>query len=205
MNENVTPKNKGTKQLFQNPVLEKLSRTHISIPLAIFFSYSAALLYWSITHTSLSAGLTVAMFCFGLVSFTWVEYIVHRYIFHMVTYTRLRAKIQYTMHGVHHEFPKDKDRLAMPPLLSVTVATVLLLLFRVVLGDLVFSFLPGFLVGYAAYLSVHYMVHIFQPPKNFLKVLWVNHSIHHYRDGDSIFGVSSPLWDYVYGTMRAKN
>src|SRR5687767_3671834 len=112
MNENVTPKNKGTKQLFKNPILEKLSRTHISIPLAIFFSYSAALLYWSITHTSLSAGLTVAMFFFGLVSFTWVEYIVHRYIFHMVTYTRLRAKIQYTMHGVHHEFPKDKDRLA---------------------------------------------------------------------------------------------
>ena len=38
-----------------------------------------------------------------------------------------RAKIQYMAHGVHHEFPKDKDRLAMPPLLSVTIATILLL------------------------------------------------------------------------------
>jgi sterol desaturase/sphingolipid hydroxylase (fatty acid hydroxylase superfamily) len=108
------------------------------------------------------------------------------------------------MHGVHHEFPKDKDRLAMPPLLSITIATILLLLFRLVMGDLVFAFLPGFLVGYAAYLSVHYMVHAFQPPKNFFKVLWVNHSVHHYKDGEFIFGVSSPLWDYIYGTMREK-
>jgi sterol desaturase/sphingolipid hydroxylase (fatty acid hydroxylase superfamily) len=204
MNEEVIPKSKGTRQLFKNPVLEKLSRTHISVPLVIFFLYSGALLYWSITHTTLSARATVGMFALGFVAFTWVEYNLHRYVFHMKTYTAMRAKLQYTIHGVHHEYPKDKDRLAMPPILSVTVATVLLLLFRVVLGDLVFSFLPGFLVGYAYYLAVHYMVHAFQPPKNLLKTLWVNHSMHHYRDGESIFGVSSPLWDYVYGTMREK-
>jgi sterol desaturase/sphingolipid hydroxylase (fatty acid hydroxylase superfamily) len=204
MNEEVIPKNKGTKQLFKNPVLEKLSRTHISVPLIIFFLYSACLLYWSITHTSLSPLMTVGMFAIGVVSFTWVEYNMHRYIFHMKTFTALRAKLQYTIHGVHHEFPKDKDRLAMPPVLSVTISTILLLLLRVVLGDLVFSFLPGFLVGYAYYLAIHYMVHAYQPPKNFLKILWINHSMHHYRDGESIFGVSSPFWDYIYGTMREK-
>jgi sterol desaturase/sphingolipid hydroxylase (fatty acid hydroxylase superfamily) len=69
------------------------------------------------------------------------------------------------------------------------------------MGDFVFSFLPGFLTGYAFYLSIHYMVHAFPPPKNFFKVLWVNHSIHHYKEGEYVFGVSSPLWDYVYGTM----
>jgi sterol desaturase/sphingolipid hydroxylase (fatty acid hydroxylase superfamily) len=198
------PKNKGTKQLFNNPVLERLSRTHISIPLTIFFSYAAGLLYWSITHTSLSAFMTVCMFAVGFVAFTWVEYMTHRYIFHMGTYNKMREKLQYTIHGVHHEFPKDKERLAMPPLLSITIATLLLLGLRVVLGDLVFSFLPGFLVGYAYYLSVHYMVHVYQPPKNVFKWLWINHSVHHYKDGEYVFGVSSPLWDYVYGTMREK-
>lgn len=198
------PKNKGTKQLFKNPILEKLSRTHISVPLTIFFLYSSALLYWSVTHTSLNAVTTVGLFILGVIAFTWVEYITHRHLFHMQTYTRLRARLQYTLHGVHHEFPKDKDRLAMPPLLSITIATVLLLLLRLVMGDFVFAFLPGFLVGYAAYLSVHYMVHAYQPPKNFLKVLWINHSVHHYKDGEIVFGVSSPLWDYIYGTMRDK-
>ncbi|HTE32477.1 MAG TPA: sterol desaturase family protein [Chryseolinea sp.] len=204
MTAEVKPKHSGSKQLFNNPVLEKLSRTHISIPLSIFLLFSSCLLYWSITHTSLSALQTTVMFFVGVLSFTWVEYNVHRYVFHMPVYSILRKKIQYVIHGVHHEFPKDKDRLAMPPLLSVTIATILLLVFRLLLGDLVFSFLPGFIVGYAGYLAVHYMVHAFQPPKNFLKILWVNHGIHHYKDGDAIFGVSSPLWDYIYGTMKGK-
>lgn len=198
------PKNKGTKQLFKNPVLEKLSRTHISIPLTVFFSYAAGLLFWSVTHTSLSAAITIGMFFLGFIAFTWVEYAMHRYVFHMSTYTKLREKIQYTIHGVHHEYPKDKERLAMPPLISITLATLLLLVFRLFLGDLVFAFLPGFLVGYAFYLSIHYIVHVYQPPKNAFKVLWINHSIHHYKHGEYVFGVSSPLWDYVYGTMKEK-
>lgn len=200
MATDIKPQIKGTKQLFKNPILEKLSRTHIAVPVVLFFLYSAGLLYWNITHTSLSALTTIGLFIIGILTFTWVEYIVHRYVFHMKTYTATREKLQYVMHGVHHEFPKDKDRLAMPPLLSVTISTVLLLVFRVIMGDFVFAFLPGFIVGYAAYISIHYMVHAYQPPKNFLKALWVNHSIHHYKNGETVFGVSSPLWDYIYGT-----
>ena len=198
------PKTKGSKQLFKSPVLEKLSRTHIAVPLVIFALYTAGLLYWSFEHTSLSIWTSIGLFLSGVLIFTWIEYLVHRYVFHMKTYTALRAKWQYTIHGVHHEFPKDKDRLAMPPLLSVTISTILLLVLKLVLGDLVFAFLPGFLTGYAAYLAIHYMVHAYPPPRNFFKVLWINHSVHHYKDGEVVFGVSSPLWDYIYGTMRLK-
>jgi len=202
--QQIKPQNHGTKQLFKNPILEKLTRTHISIPLIIFFLYATVLLYWSITHTSLSVGITVLMFFLGMFAWTWMEYFLHRFIFHMFTDTDRKVKLQYTLHGVHHEFPKDKERLAMPPVVSISIATVLLLVLRTVLGDLVFSFLPGFLVGYALYLSLHYMIHRFQPPKNFLKKLWVNHSLHHYKNGEAVFGVSSPFWDYVYGTMKKK-
>ncbi len=204
MKTEIKPQNKGTKQLFNSPVLETLSRTHISVPLLIFFSYAAGLLYWNISYTNLSAVTTIVLFFVGFIAFTWVEYNVHRYVFHMKTYTELRNKIQYMIHGVHHEFPKDKDRLAMPPLLSITLGTILLLLFRVIMGDFVFAFLPGFMVGYASYLSVHYLVHAYPPPKNFFKALWVNHSVHHYKDGEVVFGVSSPLWDYIYGTLELK-
>jgi sterol desaturase/sphingolipid hydroxylase (fatty acid hydroxylase superfamily) len=196
----IKPKSSGTRALFQSPVLEKLSRTHISVPLIIMLSYSFILLYWSITHTALSTGLTAGLFFCGLFFYTWLEYMLHRHIFHMATYTTIRKKLQYVMHGVHHEFPKDKSRLAMPPLLSITLSSVLLLIFRVILGDFVFAFLPGVLVGYSTYLSIHYMIHVFQPPNNFFKRLWINHSVHHYKNGEVVFGVSSPLWDYVYRT-----
>ena len=200
----IVPKNKGTQKLFQNPVLEKLTRTHIAVPLTIFAVFSLALLAWSVTHTSLSTGTTIGLFLLGMIAFSWVEYVVHRFVFHMKTYTAARTKMQYILHGVHHEYPKDKDRLAMPPLLSVTITTILLLLFRLVMGDFAFAFLPGFLVGYAAYLGVHYMVHAFAPPKNIFKFLWINHGTHHYKNGEMIYGVSSPLWDYIYGTMKKK-
>ena len=204
MADEVKPRNTGTKQLFKNPILESLTRTHTAIPISIFVIYSSILLYWSVTHTSLTLAVSIGLFLAGMIFFTWVEYNLHRYVFHMDTYTKVREKLQYTLHGVHHEFPKDRDRLAMPPLLSITIATILLLVFRVVMGDYVFAFLPGFLVGYSAYLGVHFMVHAYQPPKNFLKALWINHGIHHYKDGEIVFGVSSPLWDYIYGTMKEK-
>lgn len=200
----IKPQNIGTGKLFNNPILEQLTRTHIAVPIATLVVYAGCLFYWSITHTNLSWGISTALFFAGWFAFTWVEYNAHRYLFHMSTSTAQREKIQYTIHGVHHEFPKDKDRLAMPPLLSISIATILLLLLRLLLGDYVFAFLPGFLVGYSVYLGIHYMVHAFQPPKGFFKVLWINHSIHHYKDGEMVFGVSSPLWDYIYGTMPRK-
>src|SRR5690606_24395036 len=106
----IPPKNKGTKKLFENPILEKLSRTHISIPLSIFGIYAVSLLYWSVTHTTLTAGKTVLLFFLGFLSFTFVEYLLHRYVYHLSTHTEWRKKFQYMAHGVHHEFPKDKDR-----------------------------------------------------------------------------------------------
>lgn len=193
--------NKGTKTLFDNPIIERLSRTHISIPITLFTLYSSGLIYWSLENTALSVGTTIGLFFTGLLTFTLVEYLAHRYIFHMGTYTALRKKLQYAFHGVHHDYPKDKDRLAMPPIMSVTIATILLFLFRLVMGDFAFGFLPGFLMGYAGYLFVHYIVHAYQPPKNMFKKLWVHHGIHHYKNPERAFGVSSPLWDYIFRTM----
>jgi hypothetical protein len=64
-----------------------------------------------------------------MVTFTLVEYLIHRYIFHFTPSNEGEEKLQYNIHGVHHEFPKDKDRLAMPPVLSILVAIFFFILF----------------------------------------------------------------------------
>ena len=202
MSVEVVPHNKGTKKLFENKILEKLTRTHISIPITLFITYSGALLYYSIVSIgSLTALETTGIFFAGFFFFSLIEYIMHRYLFHIGTSTKKREKLQYTLHGVHHEYPKDKERLAMPPVMSITIATSLLFLFKLVLGPLVFAFLPGFLVGYASYLSMHYILHSYKAPKGVFNFLWANHAVHHYKDHTKAYGVSSPLWDYVFGTM----
>jgi sterol desaturase/sphingolipid hydroxylase (fatty acid hydroxylase superfamily) len=195
------PQNQGSQRLFENPVLEAMSKTHISLPLIIFGVVSGGLLYHGLTATDVASWTFALLFGVGFLTFTWIEYMAHRHIYHMEPDTKWKAEIQYKFHGVHHDFPKDKSRLALPPLVSLVVAGVLFLAFRLVMGDFVFGFLPGLLTGYASYLSVHYIVHAYRPPKNIFKALWVNHGIHHYKQSDKAFGVSSPLWDYIYGTM----
>lgn len=201
MNQRIRPKNKGTKVLFKNPFLERLSRTPIYIPITLFCLLSVGFTYYAIAEQGIPPLVTAGFFILGFLFFTLLEYLAHRYFFHMEPDNEVKAKLQYNVHGVHHEFPKDKDRLAMPPPVALLYVLLFYLVFRLVLGDYVFAFLPGALFGYATYISVHYIVHAYQPPKNFLKVLWVNHGIHHYKDETVAFGVSSPLWDYVFRTM----
>ncbi|MDN3668762.1 sterol desaturase family protein [Echinicola jeungdonensis] len=199
------PDNNGSAQMFHNPVLEKLSRTHISIPIIMFLVIGGVSIYKGITTTETPILLGIGILLLGLLSFTFVEYMMHKYFFHMVPNTKLKDKLQYSVHGVHHDYPKDKDRLAMPPFISGLYALILYVVFDFIMGDYAWYFLPGFLVGYSLYLGVHYVVHAYQPPKNFLKSLWVNHAIHHYKNPDVAFGVSSPLWDFILGTMPKRD
>ncbi|MCH7413425.1 sterol desaturase family protein [Belliella sp. R4-6] len=199
------PDNNGSAQMFSNPVLEKISRTHISIPIILFVVISVVSFYYAMTTTDIGLGVGLPVLIAGIIVFTFVEYMMHKHFFHMEPDTPVKDKLQYTVHGVHHDYPKDKDRLAMPPFVSAFYALVFYVVFSFIMGSYALYFLPGFLFGYAAYLGVHYIVHAYQPPKNFLKILWVNHAVHHYKNPDVAFGVSSPLWDYILGTMPKKD
>ena len=200
----VKPKHAGTKKIFENPLLEKLTRTHIAMPISIFIVISIGLLLYAFKYTTLEPWAIPMLFLAGFLFFTFLEYIAHRFLFHMKPDNDFKSSIQYHMHGVHHEYPKDKDRLAMPPPMSIVLALVFFGIFYLLMNTKVFGFLPGMLTGYAAYLFVHYIVHAFPPPKNIFKQLWINHAIHHYKDSNVVFGVSSPLWDYIFGTLPAK-
>ncbi|MDG1277079.1 MAG: sterol desaturase family protein [Algoriphagus sp.] len=199
------PDNFGSAHMFSNPILERISRTHISIPITMFLVMALISFYIAYTETSTFIGTGILLLIAGFIFFTFVEYFMHKYFFHMEPNTPIKDKVQYSIHGVHHDYPKDKDRLAMPPFVSAAYAAILYLIFKLIMGDLAYYFLPGFLIGYASYLGVHYIVHAFPPPKNFFKTLWVNHAIHHYKDPDSAFGVSTPLWDIILGTMPKKD
>lgn len=191
--------------LFQNKWLDKLTRTHIAVPVSMFLVYATGLLYYTTLTTALTLGQIVLLFLAGAFLFTFVEYNVHRRVYHAPEEaSEQRKKFTYTIHGVHHDYPKDKQRLAMPPALSVVIGTLLLIIFQAVLGQYGFSALAGFMTCYAMYLVIHYSVHIFRAPGNFFKYLWVNHAIHHYSEDEVMFGVTSPFWDYVFGTVPKK-
>lgn len=201
MEQTFKPKLKGSKQLFENPLLERLSRTHIAVPLTLYTLISAGWLYYGAVYAGLAGGSMALMFALGFLTLTLLEYLAHRFLFHMEPNNKVKARIQYAVHGVHHEYPKDKERLAMPPLLALLYVALIFLVVRFFLGAYVYAFAAGMLMGYTTYLFIHYAVHAYQPPKNFLKILWIHHAIHHYKDDERAYGVTSPLWDWVFGTM----
>lgn len=197
-------KGSGTKNLFENPILEKLTRSHFSVPLSILAIISTILAYLAFTYFKIETSTFALLFILGFFSWTLGEYLIHRYVFHMDNDKKWKRWITYTFHGIHHEYPKDKDRIVMPPAGAILISSIIFGGFWLILQDYAFAFVPGFLIGYLAYAFVHYAIHAYQPPKNFLRWLWIYHSIHHYKHPDKYFGVSTPIWDYIFNTVPKK-
>lgn len=47
----------------------------------------------------------------------------------------------------------------------------------------------------------HYVVHHVKPRTEMGARLRRHHYLHHFKSPDARYGVSTPLWDYVFGTM----
>lgn len=196
--------NKGTTTLFKNPLLEALTRTYFAVPVILFVIVGVSCVFYSHWGQSISPFVSVMLFCGGIFFFTFIEYLIHRFIFHFNAETESEKQLQYKIHGVHHHYPKDKDRLVMPPVLSVTISIVFFTLFYFTMRPYSFAFFGGFCCGYSFYLYIHYAVHRYRQPKNFFSFWWKHHSLHHYKNEERAFSVSNPIWDYVFGTMPDK-
>ncbi len=199
--EGIKPKNKGQARLFENPWLEALTKAHPLLIWGMYVPIIAALLYYGVKHFGLNISKTVLIFGTGMLFWTFFEYLAHRFVFHMEASSDTGRKLVYLLHGNHHEFPRDKQRLFMPPLPSIIIASAIFGLFYLIIRYYALAFFPGFLLGYLIYGSMHYAIHAWNPPFRWMKPLWRNHHLHHYKDEHRGFGVSSTLWDRVFGTM----
>lgn len=196
-------KNKGQARLFQSELMENMTKTHPVVIYAMYFPVIALMLYYGYAYKGLGIGREVWVFIVGALSWSFFEYIMHRWIFHMIVERPKAQRFVYTMHGVHHEFPRDKERLFMPPVPSMIVSTAFFGLFYFMMGWNALAFFPGFLFGYILYGSMHFAIHAIAPPR-FMKALWRNHHLHHYKVEDKGFGVSSVLWDVIFRTVPKK-
>jgi sterol desaturase/sphingolipid hydroxylase (fatty acid hydroxylase superfamily) len=94
----------------------------------------------------------------------------------------------------------------MPPILSIPLAVLFFLFFKTLIGTIlglplwVAPLFAGFVTGYIAYDMMHYAEHHLSMTWGFLKFVKRYHLLHHYKTPDHRFGVSSPLWDYIFGT-----
>lgn len=187
-------------QLFNNKFLEALTRTSPLITLITYSTVIAALLLLGNHFTQLSTQTVLLTYAAGIISWTFLEYLLHRYVFHFVSESRWMNRIPYLLHGVHHEAPRDDSRLFMPPVPGIIIISILWLVAYLPLRDHSFAFTAGLVNGYMFYAAMHYSMHVYKAPK-FLQKLWTHHALHHYKYPDKAFGVSSMMWDRIFMTM----
>ncbi len=190
-----------TCQMFETPLIERFSRIH---PAGPFVFWLPVLAYAGYHAQQNGVGLAsgVGLFLFGVLAWTFAEYMLHRYLFHYTGPRPWQRRMFFVVHGVHHDFPNDADRLVMPIGASIPLGVVFYLAFRLILGPvLVDPVFMGFGMGYLAYDGTHYAVHHFRMSSRWGRWIKRYHMIHHHTGVDARWGVSSPLWDWVFGTM----
>ncbi len=190
-------------KIFRNPFLELFTRTSLVITLVHYPLVILALLYLGVNNSFYSISQMAMMAGSGFLFWTLFEYLMHRFLFHISDHFEGAERLQYIMHGVHHHHPRDEERVFMPPLPGLLITAILLGINFLIMGANAWFFTAGMVVGYLAYALIHYNVHL-KPPHRLFRSWWKHHALHHFKYPDRAFGVSSPIWDFVFRTMPPK-
>ena len=130
------------------------------------------------------------------------EYTLHRWVFHYTGPSPWQRLMFFVLHGVHHDYPQDSGRLVMPLGVSIPMGAFFYFLARLVAGPALGAPLfVGIGLGYLAYDGTHYAVHHFRMSSRWGRWIKRYHMIHHHTGANARWGVSSPLWDWVFGTL----
>lgn len=200
MKRNYISNSEESIRMFKSGWMEGLSKVHFSVPLFIFIP-AIVFFGWKSFSQGIGAWEFVLFFAIGLFVWTITEYVLHRFIFHYYPTSEWGKRIHFIFHGVHHDYPRDKKRLVMPPSASLPLATLFYFLFSLFLpAARLHAFFPGFLLGYLIYDMMHYAMHHYNFKSSIMKKIKQHHMLHHYQDASKGFGVSSSLWDIVSGS-----
>jgi len=197
MKKNYISNSEESIRMFKNGFMESLSKVHFAVPLFIFLPAITIFIYKAIAGgiSLLNFGL---YFAIGIAVWTATEYLMHRFIFHFHPTTEWGKKLSFIMHGVHHDYPRDKKRLVLPPSVSLPLSTGFYFLFASFLKTpLLYAFFPAFLIGYLIYDMLHYAMHHYNFKSGLMKKVKQHHMLHHYQNPEKGYGVSTSLWDII--------
>jgi sterol desaturase/sphingolipid hydroxylase (fatty acid hydroxylase superfamily) len=188
-----------TIPLFKNSFLEYFSHIHPVTPVIVFVPIILVTAYFGFKLVNITYG--ILCFLGGILLWTITEYTIHRWAFHYTPKSERGKKIHFLVHGIHHDYPRDATRLVMPLLVSIPLASLFYFAFYSAFGVYHLTVFSGFVLGYVSDDSIHYATHHLPMKSKIGNFLRVYHLRHHYEDEFTAYGVSNPLWDYIFRTV----
>lgn len=192
---------RGSPVMFTIPWVDKyFSRVRPWHVCALWIPFTLYMVYRAAGH--MSAPAIAGWAALGALSWTLLEYGLHRFVFHFEPDpgSELQKDASWLIHGIHHDYPWDRDRLVMPPTVTALIALIVWLAFRW-LGSAEHAWMAGMVGGYVWYDLTHYYLHHAAPTTAFGKWLRRYHLVHHFQTPEKRYGITTPLWDHVFGTF----
>jgi cyclopropane-fatty-acyl-phospholipid synthase len=136
---------------------------------------------------------TCALIGAGLVAWTAIEYLLHRFILHGMEPFR-------SWHAAHHRRPQAL--IFTPTILSATLFAVLVFLPALLWGSVwqACALTLGVLAGYLAYAVTHHATHHWRASNAWLRGRKRWHARHHHETAAACYGVTSGFWDHVFAS-----
>ena len=173
-------------------ILRKFLRSsHI---VEVFTSYGIVFLlmqYICLFKLNYSFSRLILLTTLGLIFYSLLEYIFHRIILHCILHKA---------HQNHHQKPRDL-RIIGTPILPVQMYGFLFtsLLMGYFGKENAWAINSGVVLGQCIMDSVHIIFHSKWRPK-FLESARSYHMHHHFIDGNFAHGLTTPFWDFLFGT-----
>src|SRR5207245_2872431 len=143
-------------RMFKSDLMEFFSHVHPVTPLVLYLPVIGYMLYVAFLENKLSILAVAGLFLFGVLIWTLLEYIIHRYVFHYEPKSHFGIRLHFMFHGVYLVYPNDGRRLVMPPSVSVPLAIVFWVLFAITFGRFAPAVSAGFGFGYIFYYSIFF-------------------------------------------------
>lgn len=142
----------------------------------------------------------------GLVEWTFIEYLIHRFIFHPRRTERKIWLIASYHHLNHHRNMNDPTLTQSPLITSFSFGFLNYLIIKVGIGDSIRALLvlTGISLGYILYNWIHYAIHQYPMTNPIGKYLKRYHLLHHLKYPNQAYGVTSPFWDILFHTYKSQ-
>jgi sterol desaturase/sphingolipid hydroxylase (fatty acid hydroxylase superfamily) len=174
----------------------RLSKTGYYADFVIYATIvTTATLVTAWRSTAYETAIWLLIAAVGAVLWTLIEYILHRFVLHQI-------RVFAAMHDVHHEAPLAF--VGTPTWLSLSVIMGFVFLPAWALGSFntASALAAGVMTGFFWYGLVHHAIHYRKPRMLATRLLLASrrHAQHHYGRQPGNFGVTTSLWDHVFGT-----
>jgi len=136
-------------------------------------------------------------FTLGVIFWTILEYFLHRFLGHWK-----KGKNVFTVEHLRHHRETDYFAPAYKKAIAAFIVLALsFLIFGAILGWVKgFSFAFGLALMYGIYEIIHKRSHTHAPINGYGRWNRKHHFYHHFKNPKMNHGVTSPIWDIVFGT-----